>query len=278
MTTVLLTGAAGCLGQHLLRRRPSGMHITALWRRTPTAWTPAVQLDLADGAAVAALVRRLRPDLVIHTAYATADLERDVVQATRNLCDAVAAAGARLIHLSTDALLDGEHAPYAETAEPAPVHAYGRAKAAAERYVRQVCPAAAVVRSSLILGLEPLNASSGWIVERLRAGQEVDLFVDELRCPIAAADLADQVWEIAALPVAEAAGVWHLAGPEALSRFSLGLLLARRFGLDASRLRPALCAAGAGPRPRDLRLTTARADAALRTRPRPAAQGLSLDA
>jgi dTDP-4-dehydrorhamnose reductase len=97
----------------------------------------------------------------------------------------------------------------------------------------------------------------------------VRLFTDELRCPIAVQDLAAQIWEIAALPAGESAGVWNLAGPEAVSRYALGLLLARRHGLDARAIISARSASSPTPRPRDLRLITARADRALRTRPRP---------
>ena len=62
-------------------------------------------------------------------------------------------AGARLVHLSTDLVFDGEQgAPYDEDAEPRPVSAYGAAKLEAERLVARAHPEALLVRTSLLYG------------------------------------------------------------------------------------------------------------------------------
>jgi dTDP-4-dehydrorhamnose reductase len=219
--------------------------------------------------------RRVRPDLVFHTAYSMGEGERDVWEATRNVADACDAVGAELVHLSTDALHDGERAPYDEAAEPAPVHDYGRWKARAEAYVRQRLPGAAVVRTSLITRLAPLDPRCAWVTDALRRGERVPLFVDELRCPILVDDLAEQLWEIAFLLPEARAGVWNLVGPEALSRYAIGLLVAAHQGLDPAGITPAWSRDSAAPRPRDLRMTTARACGQLRTRARPLSAALA---
>ena len=106
-------------------------------------------------------------------------------------------------------------------------------------------------------------------MDALRRGNPVRLFTDELRCPIAVEDLAAQLWEVALLTPERRAGVWHLAGPEAVSRYALGVLLALRHGVDPAAIVPALSASAPAPRPRDLRLLTPRADRELLTRARP---------
>jgi dTDP-4-dehydrorhamnose reductase len=176
--------------------------------------------------------------------------------------------GAALVHMSTDALLDGERGPYAEDAEPDPVHEYGRWKARAELHVRASIPGAAVVRTSLIVRADPPDAGSATLLDALRRGEPVRLFTDELRCPTAVEDLAAQLWEVARLPADRRAGVWHLAAPEAVSRYALGVLLATRHGLSPAGITPVPSASSPVPRPRDLRLLTPRADAELRTRAR----------
>jgi dTDP-4-dehydrorhamnose reductase len=102
----------------------------------------------------------------------------------------------------------------------------------------------------------------------------VRLFTDELRCPTAVEDLAAQLWEVARLPADGRAGVWHLVAPEAVSRYTLGLLLATRHGLNLAGITPVPSASSPVPRPRDLRLLTARADRELRTRARPISAAL----
>ncbi len=270
--TVLITGGGGQLGRELVRQAPSHVRLHVTWRRTPPPASPtAHQLDLADEEATLRLVERVRPDVILHTAsgFREETLARDVVAATRSVAAAARVCGAHLVHLSTDLVFDGEHAPYGEEDTPAPIHPYGHAKAEAERLVRALCPGAAVVRTSLITRVSPPDRNSAWVLEKLRAGQPVALFADELRCPIAVEDLAAQLWELVALPPERQRGVWHLVGPEAISRFALGLLLAHRHGLDVSLVRPSSSRAFPHPRPRDVRLRTDRADRLLRTRPRP---------
>jgi dTDP-4-dehydrorhamnose reductase len=64
------------------------------------------------------------------------------------------------------------------------------------------------------------------------------LFTDEFRCPIFVEDLADALVEIA---VSDFVGVLNVAGPQRLSRYEFGLILARRFGV-APKFQPALSA------------------------------------
>jgi dTDP-4-dehydrorhamnose reductase len=263
---ILITGGAGLLGRTLIRLAPPTVALTATQRNTPVAHAPAITVDLANPSAVHALFHQVRPDVVIHTAYGM-NQEQDIVTATRNVAVACQATGAELLHLSTDALFDGLHAPYSESDSPSPITPYGRWKAVAEEIVQSLVPTAAIIRTSLITQFAPLDPRSAWVATALRHQEPITLFVDELRCPITPDDLAMQIWELVSLPHAQREGVWHLVGVEALSRYALGLLIATHEGLDLSAITPALT----DPmiRPRDLRLITPRADQYLTVRPRP---------
>ncbi len=272
----LVTGGGGLLGGYLLRLAPPFWEVMATTRQAADR-SDLRMVELSDAPAVDRLVDELRPDVVIHTAYGTRDAERDIWFATKNVTDAAANHGAHLVHLSSDMVLDGEGAPYDETAQSQPVNEYGRWKARAEDYLRGRLPGATVVRLSLITAFAPPDPRTDWIVRGLLGGHELSLFVDELRTPILADDLARQIWEIVRLEGDRRAGVWNLAGPEALSRFALGVLVATAFGFDPGPINPALAGQAPGRRPRDLRLLTPRADAELLTRARPlslAAAGL----
>jgi dTDP-4-dehydrorhamnose reductase len=266
---VLVTGGAGLVGSALIAMAPEDVDVHATQRDTPVVGATAHTIDLADPDDPVGLLQAVRPDVVIHTAYGKDDLERDVIAASRSIAAACAIQSVDLVHLSSDVVFDGEHAPYAEDDPLVPVHAYGRAKAEAEGDVRTAVPDAAVVRTSLVLRADPLDVTTAWIVDALRAGEPLHLFTDEIRCPIRADDLARMLWDLVALPSAERAGPWHLVGPEALSRHALGLLLADAHGLDPSGITAASSrdVPSAEPRPRDLTLTAERASA-LPTRPR----------
>jgi dTDP-4-dehydrorhamnose reductase len=136
-----------------------------------------------------------------------------IVRSTGNVADAARRAGARLIHLSTDLVFDGEHAPYAEGDDPHPVSDYGRAKLAAEGFVDGL-----VVRTSLLYG----NPGPQ---EALAARSDLVFHEDEIRCPTHVSDLAAALLELAPL---DEVGVLHVAAPDAVSRLELARLLGAR--------------------------------------------------
>ena len=268
---VLVTGGAGLLGHMLLCTAPSGMELHATQRTSPVKveHVSGHTVELSDPGAVAALFANVCPHLVIHTAYSMHAGERDIWKPTRNVVAGCQATGSQLIHLSSDVIFDGECAPYHEHSEPDPVHEYGGWKTKAELHVREQLPQAAIIRTSLITQFTPLDPRSAWVANSLRESKPISLYVDELRCPIIVDDLAQQIWDLVALPVAERSGIWHLVGPEVLSRYALGLLIAAHQGLDTRGITPALNASSPKPRPRDLRLLTTRADQTLPTAARP---------
>ena len=228
--TLLVTGAAGYLGSELRRQAPDAL---ATFRNT---------LDVNDDAAVMRYFLKHGPDVVIHTAYRMGDAETNV-RGAHNVALAAHRVGARLIHLSTDLVFDGEHgAPYTEDDEPRPVMEYGQQKLEAEQLVARVHPEAAIVRTSLLYG--PPDGPQ----EALARRGDVEFHSDEIRSPIPVRDLAAVLLELATL---DFSGVLHVAGPEALSRSAFAERLkgapvrsrptppgrARNVALDSSRAR-----------------------------------------
>src|SRR5690348_1846051 len=133
------------------------------------------------------------PDAIIHTAYRMGDAATNV-RGAHNVALAAHRVGARLIHLSTDLVFDGEHgAPYTEEDEPRPVLEYGQQKLEAEQLVAGVHPEAAVVRTSLLYG--PPDGPQ----EELSRRDDVEFHDDEIRSPLPVARLAAALLELAQL-------------------------------------------------------------------------------
>ncbi|MYS33628.1 dTDP-4-dehydrorhamnose reductase [Streptomyces sp. KhCrAH-43] len=128
--------------------------------------------------------------------------------------------------------------------------------------VLAVHPAAVVARPSLILGHG--RSEHERLMHDLADGT-VDgaLFTDDVRCPVHVADLASALLEVAE---SDAAGIHHLGGADAVSRYELGVLVAERDGLDASRLPAGSRVESAVPGPLDVRLDSQATQRQLRTR------------
>jgi dTDP-4-dehydrorhamnose reductase len=262
---LLITGGSGYLGRHVARRAATawdGEFVYTTYSRDPLGRPQGVALDVRDGPAVARLVREFAPDAIIHTAGSntTPDMTAVIVEGTAHVAAAAQAAGARLIHLSTDSIFDGTAAPYDETAQPAPLHDYGRAKAAAEALVAAHANAV-IVRTSLIYGLQEMDNGTAWMAAALRAGQPVTLFTNQWRNPVWVDSLARACLELVAHSYR---GVLNVAGRQAMSRADFGLRLLDWWGV-AERASLALGPDESGRWPLDCRLDVGRATQLLRT-------------
>jgi len=266
---MLVTGGSGYLGGWVARLARVGWEVTATHLTHPVDGPDATsrRLDVRDEAAVRALVEEVRPSVVVHTAAANvgSDAEFEAVNraGARHVACAAAACGARLVHISTDALFDGRRGNYSEDDPPSPITPYGRSKALAEEEVCAAGGAAVIVRTSLIYGWRPrLDRHTRWMVDGLMAGRQVRLFTDEVRSPIWVESLAAAVVELAGLRYT---GVLHVAGAQNLSRHEFGLGLLRFHGVDPGPVVPARAAESGSVRPLNCTLDCSRARALLRT-------------
>ncbi len=267
---VLLTGASGLLGGRIAERlRESFEVITTRHQAAAHGDGKSVGLDLGSSDSVEAAFDRARPDAVVHSAALSdvdrcerePELARSVnVSGSERIAQACATRGLALVALSTDLVFPGGLSLSPEGALPQPLSVYGRTKLAGEVASLALCPSAAVVRVALVIGRGhgPRGTGTEAIVWALRAGRPARLFSDQYRTPID----ADSVAEAIALALQRrASGRYHLGGSERVSRYELGLRVARLLGLQS-----ALVEAVAyrdepteAPRPKDASLDSRRA-------------------
>ncbi|MER0476901.1 sugar nucleotide-binding protein [Streptomyces sp. Edi2] len=268
--TALIIGGSGFLGAELIRQARAAGHPTAATYATKpgdasqAVWHP---LDLREAGRLDAVMAEVDPHIIINASSGGADWAITAVGPIQ-LAMVAAKRGTRMVHVSTDAVFSGARVHYDESALPDPITPYGAAKAAAETGVLAVHPKAVVGRPSLIIGHG--RSVHERLVHKLASGT-VDgaLFTDDIRCPVHVADLAAALLELAS---SDASGIHHLAGPDALSRHELGTLIARRDGLDASRLPTGLRADSTLPGALDVRLDSQATQRILRTTLRGARQ------
>jgi dTDP-4-dehydrorhamnose reductase len=222
-------------------------------------------LDILDQSAVIQAFEAVQPDVVIHTAFRQSgpDLWSVTAEGTQHVARAAQMCGARLIHMSSDVIFDGERTTaYTEVDQPCPITAYGEAKAAAERFVAESHPEAVIVRTSLIYGFDPIDRQTQFVLDLADGKRDEQLFRDEYRCPIWVVDLAAALLELAQR---DYQGILNIAGSECLSRYDFGMLLAQANGRDPTRIKSGLSAASPTHRPRNCTLDIRRASNLLRT-------------
>lgn len=220
---ILITGGSGQVG-HCLKAQLEGCAELSI--------PDSTALNIADRRSVRQAVETFRPDYIINAAAYTAvdkaesDAERAFAvnrDGARHLAEAAEAAGAAMLHISTDYVFDGAGgAPYDEAAPTAPQNIYGASKLAGEQAVLAACRRAVVMRTSWVFGAHGQN----FVKTMLRLGRERDslgIVADQYGAPTAATDIAAALITVVRRhtpeQLAERAGIYHYCGSPYASWF-----------------------------------------------------------
>jgi dTDP-4-dehydrorhamnose reductase len=263
---LLITGASGQLGSHVLRELAGSSTAVTAWclqNGGELFGTRLQSVDLRRSASVAAAFREARPTAVLHGAaypaiadcFRNPDLAREInAEGTALVAELAAEVGARVIYTSTDLVFDGAAGNYAECDEAVPLSVYGRSKLAGESAIL-ACPSGVVARLSLLYGPTLIGRPYFFDLQmqKMRGGQSVGWFEDEWRTPLS---LTAAAKALLALVSSEFTGLIHIGGPERMSRHDMGRRLAACFGLDPRLAMPVPQSSvpTPEPRPRDVSL------------------------
>jgi dTDP-4-dehydrorhamnose reductase len=246
----LVAGSLGQLGRELVAALGSEV-----------AWAgDRAELDVTDGAAVAALVARVGPDVVFNaTAWNRVDAAETEpgaafavnAAAPHHLARAARDSGAAIVHFSTDYVFDGAaDRPYTEEDGPRPLGVYGASKLAGEALVAASGASHLVLRTSGLLGRGGSEQKGGSFVDRIvaraRAGEPLRVVADQYFAPTCAEDLARAA---VALVRARARGLFHVANDGSCSWHELACAALAAAGVSA-RVEPIALADLALPAPR----------------------------
>ncbi len=244
---ILVTGASGLLGLNLALEAAKE-HIVFGQVNAHAFRAEQITVFQADLLAPHAVERMLdfaQPDWVIHCA-ALANLEAceaDPARARqlntelpRELAFHVARGGARLLHVSTDAVFDGQRGDYREEDTPNPLSVYAQTKLEGERAVSETYPEAIIARVNLFgWSLSGNRSLAEFFFYNLKEGKPVNGFTDVYFCPLLANDLAHIFLEMLRRNLH---GVYHAVSTDCLSKYDFGIAIARRFGFETRLITP----------------------------------------
>jgi len=192
---LLLLGKNGQVGWELQRAlAPLGEVVGLDFDSVPVA------ADFSRPESLRALVREVRPDVIVnaaaHTAVDKAESEPELVLAINGsapgvLAEEAATSGAWLLHYSTDYIFDGSgDQPRSEDAPTGPLSVYGRTKLEGERAIRASGCRHLILRTSWVYGARGGNFARTML--RLAAERDrLSVIDDQIGAPTGADLLAD---------------------------------------------------------------------------------------
>lgn len=224
---IFVTGEKGQLGSALIQLLCEKQcvlgKIDEIYDTSEIVCTNKSTLDITNLADIKNHFMKFKPHVVINTAAYTSV---DHCESNMDLCFSVNSLGprnlaiaceeiqAKLIHISTDYVFDGNtKRPYREFDIPNPINIYGKTKVLGEEYVKQFCSRYFILRTSWLYGVEGKN----FVKTILKASKEknkLKVVVDQIGTPTNVIDLAYHLLQLA---VTDEYGIYHCTGNGACS-------------------------------------------------------------
>ncbi|MGC8742478.1 MAG: SDR family oxidoreductase [Verrucomicrobiia bacterium] len=251
---IWITGARGLIGNYIFQKIKSSYQ----------QWQPFTlyreNLDLTNQSEVERFFLTNPPDAIIHcAALSRSEQCRKNPQLAFQINVAVTerlsklAKSIPLIFLSSDLVFDGQTGNYSEEDKPNPINVYGKTKYLAEQIVL-TNKLHTVVRTSLNYGfsLDGNRSFNEVMINQWLEGKTLQLFTDEYRSPIPSSILSECIVKILEKNLT---GIFHICGTKKLSRYEIGLLIAKRLQIEDAKISPiSVIDYTAEPRPLDTSL------------------------
>jgi dTDP-4-dehydrorhamnose reductase len=243
---IFISGISGLFGLNLALQARDRFQISGCYYAHPVILegVQTFRLDLTSLSRLEQALLEVGPDVVIHAAGLTNVEECETkpelayrlnVETTRNVAKVTNTLRAKLVHISTDHLLDGGTPWKTEEAIPGPLNTYAETKWRAEQAVLEECPDALIIRTNFFGWGTPVRVSfSDWILRALAQKSDLTMFSDVYFTPILINDLVDIMTELIARG---AEGVLHVAGGERLTKYAFALQLAQVFNHPTHTIR-----------------------------------------
>ena len=243
---ILITGAFGQLGyslQYVLSKK-SNYELICTGRKIKKD-QEGIPLDIRNQVALKELINITAPDILINLAAMTnvdacelnPELAGEInVAGLQHICDSFSG---KIIHLSTDYVFDGTSGPYKEDDPLNPISIYGKTKLASEHILLEKDTKNLVIRGNVLYDYSPHTSASflNWVVSSLKGNQEIKVVEDQFNNPTWTRSMSDII-ELSIENDLE--GIIHWGDSVHISRFEFAKLIAKKFSLNESLIKPVL--------------------------------------
>jgi dTDP-4-dehydrorhamnose reductase len=202
--------------------------------------------DITRRQEIKRIIEEFEPEVIINTAAITnvdsCETDRESawkvnVTGVENIVQTAKLTGAKVVQLSTDYVFDGKAGPYSEVDRPNPVSYYGRTKLASENIITTSGIPYTIVRTMVLYGTGYAVKSNFalWLMKELRDDRPVRVVDDQVGNPTLADDLAYAILKAIEL---DRTGIYHVSGPDLVSRYEFAVTLARVFHYGKKLITP----------------------------------------
>jgi len=241
---ILITGAFGQLGHSLqsVLSKKSNYELVCTGRKIKKG-QEGIPLDIRNQVALKEIINTTAPDILINLAAMT---NVDACELNPKLAGEINVAGlehicdsfkGKIIHLSTDYVFDGTSGPYKEDDPLNPISIYGKTKLASEYILLEKDIKNLVIRGNVLYDYCPHTSASflNWVVSSLKGNQEIKVVEDQFNNPTWTRSMSD----IIKLSIEnDLEGIIHWGDSEQISRFEFAKLIAKKFSLNESLIKP----------------------------------------
>ena len=243
---ILITGAFGQLGHALqsVLSKKSNYELICTGKKVKKG-QEGIPLDIRNQVALKELINTTAPDILINLAAMTnvdacelnPKLAGEInVTGLEHICDSFKG---KIIHLSTDYVFDGTSGPYKEDDLLNPISIYGKTKLASEHILLEKDIKNLVIRGNVLYDYSPHTSASflNWVVSSLKGNQEIKVVEDQFNNPTWTRSMSDII-ELSIENDLE--GIIHWGDSVHISRFEFAKLIAKKFSLNESLIKPVL--------------------------------------
>ena len=233
----LITGAGGQLGKTLSGiLQENEIEVDSFSRES---------LDIADVSEVEAVIKRLRPEILVNcAAWTDVDGAESNTEAAikanatgaRNLAKVSNASGVRLIHISTDFVFGADNKEiYSEDDPHCPVNFYGASKALGENLISLENPEAVILRASWLYSPHGKNFPKAIIRKLITDESRLEVVNDQIGQPTSCISLSKTIMNISKTP--QVKGIIHGSSVGFVSRYDFAQRIASVIGFSPDRIR-----------------------------------------
>jgi dTDP-4-dehydrorhamnose reductase len=253
MTRILVTGVSGLLGINLALQASEDHTVLGVVNQHPLHQTPfeVIQSDLGQPGEMKRILEQTAPEIIFNCA-ALANLDsceehpdlakRLNSELPETLASLTRQSGIGLVHISTDAVFNGQRGGYREGDRPEPINVYARTKLAGEQAVLATNPDALVARVNFYgWSLSGQRSLAEFFFNNLSQNKPVNGFTDVFFCPLLVNELVDILFNMITKGLS---GLYHVVSSGSISKHDFGMMIASQFGFSQTLIKPVSWKAG----------------------------------